>query len=125
METENKVREIVLYFGDQRVGTISKIESLSAVELQNESAPVKRQPDYTFTAYAWKSCRSRKRFIKLMMGVFSFSRNRATWFANEAMLYGCPAYQELWADCYTFFVKEALGHITRHRTTDNLTRGSE
>lgn len=67
MGTDNETREFVLYFGDQRIGTLSELESLPVIEPQGEiEQVVKRPPDFTFTAYAWKSCRSRKRFIKLI-----------------------------------------------------------
>lgn len=125
MGTNSETRKFVLYFGDQRIGTISEFDSLSAIEPQGEIESVKAPPDLIFTAYAWKSCRSRKRFIKLMMGVFELPRNQATHLADTAMRHGCPSYQDLWADCYTFFIKEALEYMTTRTNADNPARGSE
>lgn len=126
MGTDNETREFVLYFGDQRIGTLSELESLPVIEPQGEiEQVVKRPPDFTFTAYAWKSCRSRKRFIKLMMGVFELPRNRAAQLADVAMRQGCPSYQDLWADCYTFFIKEALEYMATHSNADHPARESE
>ena len=126
MGTDNETREFALYFGDQRIGTFSELENLPVIEPQGEiEQVVKKTPDFTFTAHAWKSCRSRKRFIKLMMGVFELPRNRAAHLADTAMRHGCPSYQDLWADCYTFFIKEVLEYMATHSNADNPARGSE
>ena len=56
------------------------------------------------TPLAWDRCRSRKRLIKLLMGVAGMPRNIAAEFARAAMDSGCPSYQELWMECRNWYM---------------------
>lgn len=125
MGPDSDQREIVFYFGDQRIGTLTEFDSIPTIEPQSELRLGETPPDFQFTATIWKSCRSRKRFIKLMMGVFGLPRNNATALADVAMKSGYPSYQDLWADCFTFFIKETLEYIATHDKPENPARGSE
>jgi hypothetical protein len=62
----------------------------------------------TVTVALAQSCRTRKRFIKLMAGVFGMQRNTASAFAQKAMEAGCPSYEELWAECFLEALHSAL-----------------
>ena len=125
MPTDNDQKEVVLYFGEQRIGVLSEFESIPTIEPKSELRLGETPPDFQFTATLWKSCRSRKRFIKLVMGVFGLPRNNATALADIAMKSGCPSYQDLWADCFTYFIKETLEYMATHDRTDNPARESE
>lgn len=119
MGPDNDTKEIVLYFGKQRIGTLSEFDSIPTIEPQSELTLGVRPPDFQFTASIWKSCRSRKHFIKLMMGVFGLTRNQAADLAEAAMRCGCPSYQDLWADCFSFFIKETLEYMATHNKATN------
>lgn len=71
-----------------------------------------------YFATLWRSCRTRKRFVKLMNGVFGMPRNQARALAYVAMRYGCRSYQDLWTDCFTFFIKYALEYLAKHNRAD-------
>lgn len=114
-----------LYFGDQRVGTLSKCDSIPTIEPQGELTFGERPADFRFTASIWRSCRTRKRFIKLMMGIFGIQRNRAVTLAEIAMRCGCPSYQDMWADYFTFLIKEMLKYMVMLTKADTLETGSE
>lgn len=90
MGTDNKSKYI-LYIEDVKVGTLSGSES----------------GDLEFTAIAWKSCRTRKRFIRLMMGVIGIDRNQATALAN-AVAQSNRSYGDVWADFYANFIRRTL-----------------
>lgn len=111
MGTEGSSGGIVLYLGDTRVGELTKFDSIPAIEPsepfmlgEQRSGPA----ELKFTASAWQSCRTRKRFIKLVGGVFGLPRNKAVALARAAMESGCPSYADLWADCFTYFIRETL-----------------
>lgn len=125
MPTDNDQKEVVLYFGEQRIGVLSEFESIPTIEPKTELRLGETPPDFQFTATLWKSCRTRKRFIKLVMGVFGLPRNNASALADIAIKSGCPSYQDLWADCFTYFIKETLEYMATHDKPDNPARGSE
>ena len=57
----------------------------------------------------WRqSCRSKRRFIRLMGGVFGVPRNMARSIAEEAMRTETRSYQKLWRTACEFFQQEVL-----------------
>ena len=44
MGTDNETREFALYFGDQRIGTLSELENLPVIEPQGEIEQVVKRP---------------------------------------------------------------------------------
>lgn len=112
-------KEVVLYFDDTRIGTLSEfdesptIEPSEPLELGNPLA-MSGSMTLRLTAEQWTSCRTRKRFIKLMAGVFGVQRNQATALAKVAMEAGCPSYMDLWADCFAYFIRQTLQYMADH-----------
>ena len=106
------------YLGDTRLGNISEIESktitLSEGADENEPIPISRGVTLRFTSTHWTTCRSRKRFIKLMGGVFGMPKREAETLAREAMRNGCPSYSDLWADCFSYITGRLIHHMLGH-----------
>jgi len=138
---DSSVKEMVMYCGDTPIGRISEIPEITdlqppeGIEVYDdntgETVALLRasETDGTltlhFTATMWAKCRSRKRFIKLMAGVFGMQRNEASQLAEAAMSCGCPSYQDLWADCYAYFVKYAMELMATANGTDQPSGASE
>ena len=117
MGPEGNNEGLVLYFGDTRVGELTKFDSIPTIE-PSEPLTFGEQPsssiELKFTASAWQSCRTRKRFVKLVGGVFGLPRNQAVALARAAMESGCPSYADLWADCFSYFITETLKYMATH-----------
>lgn len=106
------------YLGATRLGRISEIESATVTFPDsadgNEPIPISRGVTLRFTAAHWPTCRSRKRFIKLMGGIFGTPKREAETLAREAMRLGCPSYSDLWADCFSYITGRLIQYMIGH-----------
>lgn len=113
-------KEIALYFGDTQIGTLSEFDEIPTIEpsepleLSGGVAGHMEPLTLRFRAAQWESCRTRKRFIRLMGGVFGMPRNQANALARAAMEAGSPSYQDLWVDCFSYFIKQTIEYIATH-----------
>lgn len=99
--------KIDVYIDGRKVGILTATQSAD-------------EPPLTFTATIWKSCKTRKRFIKLMMGVFGMPRNMAVDFAKRGVGKGYSSYMDFWADTYACYLQESFKNFA-----ENPDRGSE
>lgn len=118
---EEQTTECMVYIGGVPVGTISTeiptiTITLTAEDGETGPSPVSAKSaafNLYFVATRWTSCRTRKRFIKLMGGALGVQRNDARRLADKAMAQGCPSYMELWADCYAYYIEYLLNQSER------------
>ena len=107
MGPEDSVKDIEVYANGLRVGSLTEIEEPTTIE-PTEPLALGNSLTLRFTASMWTSCRSRKRFVKLMCGVFGVQKRQAEALARAAMSSGCPSYQDLWADCFSYFIAQTI-----------------
>jgi hypothetical protein len=105
MGTDNKNEtETLVYFGNELVGAIRP-----GITPNWAPTGVDDQPSFNFTSAIWKNCRSRKRYIKLMAGVFHIQRNQAEETIQIAIKKGYRlSYQDLWECWFSFAVLTAI-----------------
>lgn len=116
---EEQTTECIVYIDGVPVGTMStEIPTITLTAEDGETGPLPVSAknaafNLYFAATRWTSCRTRKRFIKLMGGALGVQRNAARRLADEAMAQGCPSYMELWADCYACYIEYLLNQSVR------------
>lgn len=121
VDEKSESPELVLYIDDVRVGTLARIEDNPVTCTAETDGAIPEGLEFgkgatlRFTVSAWKSCRTRKRFIKLMGGVFGVQPRDAEALAREAMRRGCESYGDLWADCFSYFTKAVIDQISFFR----------
>lgn len=102
MGNKNEKREVAICYGELKACDFSGLTYALTLEPDNtvdlSACPMSDSADVEFQVEMplLRSCRTRKRFIKLMMGVFGVPRNRAKVLARAAMLGGRVSYTVLW-----------------------------
>ena len=118
-----------VHLGDLTIAPeIEAQESMGPESTAPESMVLEGKPTLRFAVMAsqWTRCKTRKRFIKLSCGLMGVQKRQAEALARAAMKNGCPSYQDLWADCLAYFIREITKAILiQERIIEESTRDLE
>ena len=125
-ENDATIDGMTIWIGDTKLGTLKEIEAATVTlpDVEPDDTPplggtmwTSGTASFQFAANAWPTCRTRKRFIKLVGGVFGMQRRDAEALARAAMAQGCPSYSDLWADVFSYFTGRILQYLFGDVTT--------